>query len=137
MRNLWVFKLPTWYSLLFIQRNLFIFLYKEVYQKRRFLLETCFTPQKIINNLNFIVTFLYGQPLKKIYSHPKYIFQLRPCLKYLLKVRYINQVDPNGARFLIFETVSLGSSATLPCVWKNIKKWTAFAIDSTYLNQTS
>ena len=58
-------------------------------------------------------------------------------LKYLPKVRYIILVDPLWARFLIFETVFLGRSATLPYVWKIIsQKWAAFAFGSTYLHQT-
>ena len=35
---------------------------------------------------------------------------------YLPKVRYIIVVDPNGAGFLIFGSVFLGRSATLPNV---------------------
>ena len=41
--------------------------------------------------------------------------------KYLIKVRYIILVDLNSARFLIFETVVLGRTATLPYVKKNTK----------------
>ena len=44
---------------------------------------------------------------------PAYISLCRG-LKYLLKVKYIILVDPLRARFLIYETVLLGSSATLP-----------------------
>ena len=39
---------------------------------------------------------------------PAYI-SLRRDLEYLLKVKYIILVDPNGARFLVFETVFLDS----------------------------
>ena len=39
-------------------------------------------------------------------------------LTYSQKVRYIIVVYPLRARFLIFETVLLGRSATLPYVWK-------------------
>ena len=39
-------------------------------------------------------------------------------LEYLLKVRYVILVDPNGFIFLIFEIVFLCRSATLPYVWK-------------------
>ena len=46
------------------------------------------------------------------------LHQLIRGLKYLLKVRYIIVVYPWQARFLIFKTVFLGRSATLPYVWK-------------------
>ena len=39
-------------------------------------------------------------------------------LEYLPKVRYIILFDPNGAEILIFQTVFLGRTATLPYVWK-------------------
>ena len=39
-------------------------------------------------------------------------------LKYSPKARYIIVVDPLWDRYLIFETVFLGRSATLPYVWK-------------------
>ena len=37
-------------------------------------------------------------------------------LQYLLKVRYIIVVNPNGAEVFIFETVILGRTAALPYV---------------------
>ena len=43
-------------------------------------------------------------------------------LKYLLKVRYIILNYPSVARFLIFESLCLGSSKTLPYVWKKFHK---------------
>ena len=58
-----------------------------------------------------------------------FVCVLAPCypslcrgLQYLLKLRYIILVDPLWDGSLIFETVSLGRSATLPYVWKNITK---------------
>ena len=38
------------------------------------------------------------------------------CLKYLLKVRHIILVYPNVVGFLIFRTLGLGRSKTMPCV---------------------
>ena len=43
-------------------------------------------------------------------------------LKYLLKVSYIILYYPKVARFFIFETLCLGSSKTLPYVWKKYHK---------------
>ena len=62
-------------------------------------------------------------------------------LEYSSKVRYIIVVDLLWDGFLIFETVFLGRSATLPYIWKILsQKWAEFAfsstLDSTYLNQT-
>ena len=60
---------------------------------------------------------------REVYSQIRNFCVLAPAytslcrgLEYLLKVRYIIVVDLNGARFLIFEAVFLGRSATLPYV---------------------
>ena len=45
-------------------------------------------------------------------------------------------VDPNRARFLIFETVFLSRATTLPYVKKISQKWVAFTFGSIYLHQT-
>ena len=56
-------------------------------------------------------------------------------LDYLLKVRCIILVDPNGAGFLISSTFFHGME-TLPYVWKIYKKWAPYAFGSIYLHQT-
>ena len=59
-------------------------------------------------------------------------------LKYLLKVPYIIQDYLNVVEFLISETLCLGRSKTLACVWKNITKvngicvWKDIALPNLY-----
>ena len=57
-------------------------------------------------------------------------------LEYLLIYGNIIQFDPNVDEFLIFESVFLYRTATLPYVWIKSQKWTAFALGNTYLHQT-
>ena len=49
-------------------------------------------------------------------------------LEYLLKVRYIILVYPNGAGFLIFNSVFCCMIGTLPYVWKYITKMSGICV---------
>ena len=73
--------------------------------------------------MDHINTFQTNQKMSTCALAPAYASLCRG-LEYLVKIRYIILANYNGARFFIFETVSLGRTATLSYVWKiHHKNW--------------
>ena len=87
--------------------------------------------------LEFCLLLSSSSSLSVVYVLAPAYTSLCRDLKYLPKVRYIILVDLLWAGFLIFETVFLGRSATLPYAWKihHKNEW-HLCLGCTYPHQT-
>ena len=74
--------------------------------------------QTKIRNICMSVILEFCLPVVAVYSASTAYTSLCRGLKYLLKIPYCIQYYLNMTRFLVFQTVFLGRSVTMPYIWK-------------------